>query len=253
MYYLIQENTFREENYDLIWQTLDRMSLPYEIVKVRPFLEDFEFSTKRKDIFCFGSLKMARLSNKYSWKPGSLMNDNHDYQIYKNYYNENLLNYDSKIIKFGDEIDLDYFFARPCKDTKVFTGKSFTLNEWNEFKQQSLTNGHSTILDLNTEVQIASVKEIQKEYRFWIVGGELITGSQYRLGNRFCLSDVIDDDAIRYCKEMIKLFQLADAFVMDICLTGDEWKIIECGCINCAGFYKANIPKLIDSLENYFN
>jgi hypothetical protein len=58
MYYIIQENTFREENYDIIWQTLDRMNLPYEIVKVLPFLEDFEYKTDRKDVFCFGSLKM---------------------------------------------------------------------------------------------------------------------------------------------------------------------------------------------------
>ena len=66
-------------------------------------------------------------------------------------------------------------------------------------------------------------------------------------------SDIIDDDAIEFCKEMIKIFQLAEAFVMDICLTDNEWKIIECGCISAAGFYKSNIPKLLMALEDHFN
>ena len=52
---------------------------------------------------------------------------------------------------------------------------------------------------------------------------------------------------------MIKIYQLADSFVMDVCLTDGEWKIIECGCINCAGLYKANIPKLLMSIEDFYN
>ena len=64
MYYIIQENTFREANYNNLIDTLDRMELPYEIVKVLPFIEEFEFNTDRKDIFCFGSVKMSRVAKK---------------------------------------------------------------------------------------------------------------------------------------------------------------------------------------------
>lgn len=109
MYYLVQENTFREENYNVLIDTLERYNLPYEIVKVRPFLEDFEFKTDRKDVFCFGSVKMSRLGKKYSWYLGFLLNENHDYRVYSKYYKDNLLNYDSEIIKFGDDITKDYF------------------------------------------------------------------------------------------------------------------------------------------------
>jgi len=56
---------------------------------------------------------------------------------------------------------------------------------------------------------------------------------------------------------MVKIYQLADAFVIDICEVlinnKPEYKIIECGCINSAGFYKANMPKLIEALEIKFN
>jgi len=256
VYYIIQENVFREENYDNLIISLDRLELTYEIVKVLPFVEDIEFKTNRNDVFPFGALKLARVSKKYNWKPGSQMNENHDFMVYKNYYKENLLNYDSRIIKISDKdfFSKERFFARPTKDTKVFTGREFDMIEWEEYRDHLLTNGHTSVLTPDTEIQISSVKKIQQEIRFWIVKGQIITASQYKSGNFYFLSEFIDESAYDFCNEMIKLFQLNDAFVMDICLTnnGRDYKIVECGCINCAGFYKANMQKLLMSLEEAF-
>lgn len=61
---------------------------------------------------------------------------------------------------------------------------------------------------------------------------------------------------MKFCEEMIKIYQLADAFVIDICevlIDGERrYKIVEAGCINSAGFYQANMQKLIDALENFW-
>jgi hypothetical protein len=51
---------------------------------------------------------------------------------------------------------------------------------------------------------------------------------------------------------MVDRFQVADAFVIDVCLTDNGWKVIECNCINSAGFYDADIQKIIISLENFY-
>lgn len=104
MFYIIQENTFREANYDNLVKSLKRLNLDYEVVRVKPFVEELEFNTDRKDVFIFGSLKLARLGKNYNWNPGSLSNDNHNYEVYKNYYKDNLLNYDSVVCNFGYEI-----------------------------------------------------------------------------------------------------------------------------------------------------
>ncbi len=228
--------------------------LPYEIVDVYPFTDNIDIKTDRKDIFPFGSLKLARISKELGWYPGSQMNDKHDYMVYKNYYKENLLNYDSKIIKFGDEdfFSVDPFFARPTKDTKVFTGQTFDMETWENFRNRKLTDGHSTILDKDTEIQISTIKNIQKEIRFWIVKGKIITASQYKLGKRSCCDARVDIAAYDFCEDMIKLFQLNEAFVMDVCMVDYEYKIVECGCINCAGFYHADLQKLIINLETAF-
>lgn len=255
MNYIIQENTFKEENYDVLITTLDKLKLPYEIVKVLPFIENFEFKSKEKNNFVFGSLKLARLSKNLGWYPGSFMRDSDDFEVYRDFYKNNLLNYDSKIYKFSDKIDWDsdYKFIRPCKDSKVFTGKVFTMNEWYEFVDYSLKNGHSTILNSDTKIQVSSPKKIQQEIRCWIVNGDVITSSTYKVGNKVLYKEYIDDDGIEFAKKMVSIYQLAPAFVMDICLVDNEWKIVECGCINCAGFYKANMQKLIISLEDNFN
>jgi hypothetical protein len=254
MYYIVQRNTFKEENYDHLIDALDRLELPYEIVDVLAFTDEVDIKTKRTDIFPFGSLKLARISKELGWYPGSQMNNNHDYLVYKDYYKENLLNYDSKIIKFGDEdfFSVDPFFARPTKDTKVFTGKTFDMETWEKLRNDSLNNGHSSILDKDTEIQISSIKRIQKEIRFWIVKGEIVTASQYKLGKRACCDALVDIAAYDFCNEMIKLFQLNEAFVMDVCMCDYEYKIVELGCLNCAGFYHADLQKLIMKLEDSF-
>jgi hypothetical protein len=254
VYYIVQENIFRDYNYNNLTIALDRLQLPYEVVSIYSGREDIIFETDRKDVFVFGGLKMARIAKQYEWKPGSMMNSNHDFEVYKEYYKDGLLNFDSNIIKFGDvyfELP-EKFFARPTKDTKSFTGKIYTKEEWLYFRDDALKYKRHSLLYSETMVQISSVKDIQQEIRVWIVKGEVITQSQYKLGNQVLYDEMVDVSVIDYCKEMIKIYQPADAFVMDICLVDNTYKIIEINCINCSGFYKADLQKLIMSLEYNF-
>lgn len=198
MYYIIQENLFKEEEWNNLIRSLERLQLEYEIVELIPFVDDITFTTNRKDVFVFGALKMARITPKYQWNPGVIMTPNHDFNVYKNYYKDNLLNYDSKIFKFNDEWNWnnEEYFIRPTLDTKVFTGKPFDKEEWIKFREYSLNNGHTTTLNEDTLIQVSTVKNIQKEFRFFIVNGKIVTGSLYKNGYFINYSDIIDDDAV---------------------------------------------------------
>ena len=265
MYYIIQENTFREEHYDNLKKSLNRLNLNYTTVRVYPYVdkivdidkipkefdvvEDLEdYTPLTKNVFVFGSVKLARIASENNWYIGSLLNGNHDYEVYSKYYKENLLNYDSKIYSLSEKIKWkkdEVKFIRPTLDSKSFTGAVFSESQFNLMINRYLHNYKSSTFNENTKIQVSTPKKIYKEIRFWVVGGKVITGSQYQLGGRYTLDDVIDDDAFIYAQKMVDLFQLAEAFVIDICLTDSGWKIVECGCINAAGFYKSNLQKVL--------
>jgi hypothetical protein len=264
MYYIVQENLFKEEGHAKLISTLERFNIPYELVNVRPFLEDFEFKTDRKDVFAFGSLKLARLSKQYDWYPGAMITDNHDYEVYSKHYKENLLNYDSRVVRFDDDFDWEYDqqFIRPCLDSKTFVGKVFEKHIWKDLKWR--TYHHNTemrkefgedypiLLTEDTLIQVSMPKKITQEVRCWVVDGKIVTQSTYRRGSFLVYDNIVDQDALDFAQSMVDVFQLAKAFVIDVCLTENGWKIVECGSISCAGFYDADMQKIIMALEKTF-
>ncbi len=248
MYYIVQENLFNESGYGRLVQALNSLQLEHEFIKLIPFVDDIDVSTKRNDVFVFGAIKLARISRNYGWVPGSLMTDNHDYSVYSKYYGEHLLNFDSLVLNANDLWEWDGpKFIRPCKDSKDFNGQVFFKEEdWIKDRDLLFHNG---FLKPETQIQVASPKNVYREFRFWIVDGKIATASQYKLGKYVVHSDLIDEEAIEFCKRMIDIFQLAKAFIIDVALTDNGCKIVECGCINCAGFYNADIQKLLIALE----
>ena len=279
MHYVIQENIFREQHYDMLKKSLDRMELSYDIVRIFPFVNKIvnikdipegedgynyivdelpEYDPGRKDVFVFGAIKLARISKEKDWIPGSMMNENHDYLVYEKFYGDNLLNHDSVITTVASSSDLKWHvgeqkFIRPTKDTKSFTGALYFEEEWHDFVEHYLHNFKSEIFNADTKIQVSTPKDIQKEIRFWVVGGKVITGSQYRLGNQVLYDEYYEEEAKQFAQQMVDKFQLAEAFVIDVCLTSDKWKIVECGCINAAGFYKADLQKVLNAVEEHFS
>jgi hypothetical protein len=74
-------------------------------------------------------------------------------------------------------------FVRPTFDSKAFSGKVVDGHDfaaWREGLRPSATLGP------DTPVMVARWKPIYGEYRTWIVGGRLITASQYKRGSVVC-------------------------------------------------------------------
>jgi hypothetical protein len=273
MHYVIQENIFRESHYQLLIDTVRRYGLSYDIVRIFPFVDKIvrvsdipdgpfdvddlpEYTTDRKDVFVFGAIKLARIARRFGWVPGSQMNENHDYTVYSKHYGVNLLNHDCVVHRLSDDFGWnqdEVKFIRPTQDTKSFSGNVFTEVEWKDSVTHNLHNYRSDIFNEDTLIQVSPPKNIQKEVRFWVVGGKVVTGSQYRLGKEVIYDPFYEDEARDFAQRMVDTFQLAEAFVIDVCLHDDAWKIVECGCINCAGFYRSDIGKMIMSLENHFS
>lgn len=257
MYYIIQENLFKEFHFDTLVEHLKRKQHDYEVIKFRPFTNEIEFKTNRKDVWVFGSTNLAQVAKQYDWNPGCMFNDNHDIEVYGKEYGENMLNHDGYIINFGDKLPetLPYvFFARPTKDSKVFSGQCFTPDTWNNWVKETEDSNVKQRLTMETRILVAPFKDIQQEIRCWIVDGKVVTMSQYKIGARVVLQNQDNnEEAFIFANKMIKMYCPARAFVLDICLVNNDYKIVEINCINCSGFYDGNMGMLIDALEFTFN
>lgn len=257
MYYVIQENTFKEVHYDLLIEMMERFNLDHEVAKYIPIVQQVDFKTKRKDVFCFGAVAMVQTAKANDWYPGSMFNENHDFEVYAPKYGmENMLNSDGKVMKFTDllPIDDEVFFARLTKDSKYFGGAIYSRESWNEHVNTYNENKMTETILNESNILVSSLKDIQQEVRCWVVGGKVITASRYKLGSQVIYQNY-DDELffIDFAQRMVDKYQPAEAFVLDICLVDDELKVIEVNCINCAGFYHCNMYKLINALENHFS
>lgn len=265
MHYLIQENLFKETHFHILIELLDRHDMEYDIVRFIPFLnkiykkdEDTEYQTDKKNVFVFGSTIMTKMSKNYDFDPGVIYNENHDMKVYLEKYGEYMLNHDAYIVPF-DFIDEEstipeYFFARPTKDLKIFAGQCFGRGKWNQYIQETIDNEVFNSIREKTEVLIAPLKTTQKEIRCWVVDGKVITISQYKIGSKVIQQNYDhEQEAIDFAQKMVDIYSPSKAFVLDICLFEGEYKIVEINCINCSGFYEANMSKLIQSLENTFS
>ena len=264
MNYVIQEGLFKGNHEERLVNTLNKFGFPVFFFKHIPFSEDLVWIQKdpndpysiipgvppvEKNVMAFGSVKFSHFVNKYGWNPGSFYNKNHDYLVYSKYWGENMLNFESKIQKLIDPVQEKVFFARPTGDTKIFKGEVYDKEMWNYCVEAGIANG------VNPEelIQICTPKMIMQEIRCFVVKGKVITASFYKIGDRIVYQNCQDEDILTFAQDMVDIYQLADAFVIDVCRTKDGLKIVECNCINFSGFYNIDEKKLIVSLEENFS
>ena len=269
MFWVIQHNIFKEQKNSILIQTLQNRKIPYVEVKVVPFYDkllphDFDSNAyfqsiadapeldipHEESIMVLGSDSLMRIANEKNWKPGSFLNENFHYEKWKEAYGTELLNAESVTNSFRNiDVPWEHFFIRPCEDTKAFSGSIFTKEEFNQWRETLLQEDDMcTFSDM--DVVASPLQTIFAEYRFFIVNGNIATYSQYKKGDTVLTSSFVEEDVIRYVKQMVDVWQPADAFVMDIAKTENGYKVIEINNINSSGFYAADLEKFIEAIEN---
>ncbi|MEM8537212.1 MAG: ATP-grasp domain-containing protein, partial [Pseudomonadota bacterium] len=103
----------------------------------------------------------------------------------------------------------------------------------------------------DTPLMLTEPVRILKEWRVWVVADTVVTHSVYKEGARVIYRAEIDDDADRFVQELVAANpNYAPAYVIDICRTPAGLKMLETNCINAAGFYAADMQKLVHAVEN---
>lgn len=258
MYVLIQSNIHKDPDFDRIYPILDELKIPFEKINLNSSITKIEISENRNDVFVYGSVKLAMLGKENpNWNFGSFHGGNHLFEINSKFYKENLLNYHTEVKELSailDWQDKEQKFIKPYKFAKLFTGSIFTKIKWENFVENSLQNPNNPLLDSKSLVQISIPRDIIKEARLWIVGGKVIEAVYYKILKDIPFEENVEKEGIEFAERMISIFNVAEAFVMDICLTDIGWKIVEINCINSAGFFpNADVKKVFQALNEFFN
>lgn len=145
----------------------------------------------------------------------------------------------------------DRFFVRPILDNKSFAGTVMTWDEFEAFRQGVARVGDERDVTLRSSDRIiaAPLLEIAAEYRFFVIAGEVVTGSLYKLSDRVQSTAGAPIDVFRFAQRCVDLWQPNDAFTIDIAITPAGPKVIELNSANSAGFYACDVGAIVDAVN----
>jgi hypothetical protein len=260
MFWVLQQNLFSEQAFQSLLEQLERQDVPHEIVKLVPFIHEMTPDVNPEgNVYVCGSTGIGKVAKKKGWVPG-YFDDNLDYELVMKNYGEDCLNWRGKVTTLRNasrELLRNpeaSFFARPCSDTKSFSGTVFDWAEFDEWRNKVVgleeEENSLTTLQPDDRIVLAPLTKIYSETRFYVVDGEVVTGSLYKFGNTVQYSSDVMPFVRDYAREMVKKWQPNRAFVLDIADTDEGPKVIEINAINSSGFYACDMGKYIDAINS---
>lgn len=259
MKFVIQWNLMNEEALQKIKSAVEKY--PHEYIEMIPFSRDINPEQTTKDIIPYGSTLLTTYAYEHGWTGLSFDLSKFNYEEACN-NREDMLN-DCSVDSLDSIVDLltifsdedQKWFIRPSEDLKQFSGQVMTAKEIIEFliDARECASSGSYHLSGDTKIVLTEPQEIQAEWRWFIVGGKVVSGSMYRAHGQMRQIRETDVNVIAEAQRFADLWLPAPNCVMDLALVGDELKVIEFNCINASGFYDSDVEAIIDSLWVYYD
>lgn len=268
--WIIQHNLIAENDLNQIQSACDELGVPYINVKIIPFssvIPKFPTDDEYVNIYYGATTFMNNVYNILD-KPKGLFYNHETFSMenYINQWGDYMLNNAAEIMTVEEFInttndeDDNKMFIRPDGDGKEFDGQVATVKELKTMVTRMMQ--YEGPMNMDSKIILAPAYNIKREWRNYIVNGEVVTSSKYRENFRLSKSSLdIPEEMITFVEERCKEYQPHDVFAMDIAevlYTSEDGKteeyryyIIECGCMNSVGFYHCDIFKYVESLTKY--
>ena len=202
---------------------------------------------------------VSRIHRERHWTPGAFATvENFFCSSYVCWYGQFLLNREYSMLPFGEldrckDLLFDTFgrdgrlFVRPDSPLKLFTGQlvgcdTFSADlEFMAFYE----------FPPNTLVVVSSPREIDKEWRFVVVDGKVVTGCQYKDGARLDYQPHFDDQAYELATLVASVdYEPDPVWVMDICKTSDgKYHLLEIGGFSFADLYACDMKTVVTAVS----
>lgn len=261
--WIIESGIFDEDGVcDRIKSVLDSRGCPSRLIKYCSFGGSLHEDIDGLDDACVVGLTSLNACKTISrakkrWYPGFWCDwNNLSCRMYYSYWHEWLLNKDAIFLPYRviierkdelyDQFGGDVLFIRPDSNDKLFSGEPVSRQNFNSFvvmMEQYLAEQESPMC------VVGPCKTITNEYRLLMSDGKYITGSKYRDEKGLYSSTHIPDAAVELAERAAQKWSPHPIFVLDIADTPCGCAILECGSVNCAGIYDADLEKWVDEVN----
>ena len=240
---MIQYNLIREEQLLKIKDAIEKY--PHEYVSVLPFSHEIKADNpiEGTDYIPYGSTTFVSLANELKWKGCYFDIERFDYEFYiknrNDMLNSNVLTIKEALEFLKNEPKNKIWFTRPSKDLKQYTGLVVNTEECIKYFSNALLADTSSVAQLkpDTKIVLSEPKNIDAEYRWFVVNRKVISGSMYRNNGFLFKQKITDLKMIEEAQKFADGWLPHDNCVMDLALVDGEVKVIEFNCINGSGFY----------------
>lgn len=268
LHFLLQSNLVNEEDQAPYIAALDAVQsaglATWSYVKLVPFAGTVEpeFIPHDRKVFPIGSTSMLAASQRYGWTPGVVFDPlTFRFEAWRDHWGAaNLVNGDAHVCPFGNAKALHdgSVFIRPCEDLKAFSGMVISadkLEDWQirVHEGEQSTTYDSGLLKLSTPVVVSQVRTITREWRTWVVGGDVVAWSQYaRNGKREC-NRYTPWDVRVFAQRLADYWCPADAFVLDVGEVDGKLGLMEVNTLNSSGIYEGDMVAVYSAIADLYH
>ena len=257
--WVIEDDAFPEDMTPLL-DALKRQGIEYKTVQYQHSCDICLELYPGEDCVIFqGSLRLARqLRKKAKWIPGVYYNvPKYECIAYYAHLGKYLVNGNYIMLPFGELLRQKEFlfehlscdraiFLRPSRGDKIFTGQIV----YKEKYEDTIDRFGFGQIDPEEVVVVAEPRNIAAEWRFIVVDGKIITGSQYKENDRVAIAAGYPVEAFDLASRIVCEYNHDQAFVVDICLTKSGiYALMEVGCFSCAGLYQCDRDVIVKSVS----
>lgn len=257
--WVVQRNLTSQADFEGMKNACEKIGVPFISLDIIPFTAELpQFDRSRRSII-YGSTTFNALAYEdASLRDGIFFNKQaFSIENYNSQWGRHMLNYEASISSFRELMENRTYpgdkllFIRPDDDSKSFAGETKRFDEIEAWFNMLMQVENNT-LSAESRIVISEPYNIRYEWRLWIVNKKVIAASKYREYFKLRQEEGCPAAVVDFAESRCLEYTPHDVFVMDICLCGDEYFIVECGCVNGAGFYKGDIKSVISNVSDYF-
>ena len=257
----IIEHVFDDDTRNLI-DSLEATGTEYKVLS-SVYDGQWDIYDPKDCVVTYGSIQFGHIvQRKAQWVPGHYCTDRHYLCSYYYRYFKNMLNDEYLFLPFGAILDKaefifdtlgadDAVFIRPDSGNKTFTGALCYKERFEfDFKLMGTYDPPPETMCL-----ISTPKNIEKEWRFFVVDWQIMCGSEYKPGRHDIVGTSIHSDgqwAWKMAQQIVEKmeWQPDRAWCIDICKTkSGNFYVLEIGSFSSAGLYECRTQHLVEEIN----